>query len=88
MLPGLFNDEKRVASLIVGTVDGEKEKKVDESIDDIGIQTASEDILSAIKNNSVSELKEALKTFFELCSEKMEQKEEIGEELEPSEIEE
>lgn len=89
MLPGLFNDQKRVASLIVGSVDGKKEEKVEESIDQVGLTAATEDIMSAVKNNSLTDLREALKTFFELCCQG-EKKEEMGEELEPyeSEIEE
>lgn len=82
MLPGLMNDQKRIAALILGNVDDNKEKKVEESVDQVGLSVAAEDIMSAFKNSSAQELRVALKTFIDLCYQGKEQEEEMGEKLE------
>lgn len=79
MLPGMLNDQKRIAALILGEVGKDKEKKETESVDQVGLTAATEEIMSAVKTNSLVDLREALKTFISLCGQQHEA-EEIGEE--------
>ena len=79
MLPGMLNDQKRIAALILGEVGKDKEKKETESVDQVGLTAATEEIMSAVKTNSLVDLREALKTFVSLCAQEPEA-EEIGEE--------
>lgn len=82
MLPGLINDQKKVAALILNTIGEKKEEKMEQPIDQVGLNSAAEEIMSAVKTNSLSGLVGALKSFIELVVQAEEMKEEIGETLE------
>ena len=81
MLPGMLNDQKRIAALILGKVDDQKEKKMDEPVDSVGLMTAAEEIISAVQMNKPSELRDALKSFVQLIYQEVEKQEEVGEEM-------
>lgn len=77
MLPGLLNDEKKVAALIVGS----PEKKEEGPKEMVGLDAAAEDILSAIKSGDAKTLVGALKSFYEMCEMEEESKEEEQSEI-------
>lgn len=81
MLPGMLNDQKRIAALILGKVDDQKEKKMDEPVDSVGLMTAAEEIISAVQMNKPSELRDALKSFVQLIYQEVEKQEEVSEEM-------
>lgn len=81
MLPGMLNDQKRIAALILGKVDDQKEKKMEEPVDSVGLMTAAEEIISAVQMNKPSELRDALKSFVQLIYQEAEKQEEVGEEM-------
>lgn len=83
MLPGMLNDQKRVAALILGNVEDKKEKKMEEPVDSVGLMTAAEEIISAMQMNKPSELRDALKSFVQMCIQEQEKVEDIGEEGSP-----
>lgn len=78
MLPGLLNDEKKVAALIVG----EPSKKEEGPKEMVGLDAAAEDIISAVKSGDPKLLVGALKSFYEMCEMEEESKEEESEILE------
>lgn len=75
----MLNDQKRVAALILGKIDDEKEQKTEEPVDSVGLMTAAEEIISAIQMNKPSELRDALKSFVQMCYQEHEKMEEVGE---------
>lgn len=79
MLPGMLNDQKRIAAIILGDEKG-NEKEVKEPKDQVGLMAAAEEIMSAVKTNSLSSLVGALKSFIELCGQEHEGQEEMMEE--------
>lgn len=78
MLPGLLNDEKKIAALIVGD-QGKKEEGPKEML---GLEAAAEEIISAIKSGDAKSLGAALKSFYEMCEMKEEAAEEESDILE------
>lgn len=83
MLPGMLNDQKRIAALILGNVEGKGEKKTEEPVDSVGLMTAAEEIISAVQMNKPSELRDALKSFVQMCYQEAEGQEEMIEEASP-----
>lgn len=75
MLPGMLNDQKRIAAIILGDEKG-NEKEVKEPKEQVGLMAAAEEIMSAVKTNSLSSLVGALKSFIELCNQEHESQEE------------
>jgi len=86
MLPGLLNDEKKIAALIVGDMKTGKEKREHEPMEDIGLDTSSEEIMQAFKSNDAMAFKSALKTFVELVVSRLEAQEEMVEEMEDTSL--
>jgi hypothetical protein len=66
MIPGMMNgDHKKLATIIVGS-DG-KSKEADVESENLGLKTAAEELMAALKSENPSAVVEALKSFLELC---------------------
>lgn len=74
MIPGMMgDDEKKIATVIVGI----PEESNEEPADLVGLDTAVEEIMDAIKAGDKKAFKDALKSFIYMC-----EQEEMSEEEE------
>lgn len=64
MLPGMMGKGKKDG---VGGIIIEVEKKDEMPAEDLGLQSAAEEIMSAIESKDVEALKGAMKAFHEMC---------------------
>ena len=86
MLPGLLNDEKKIAALIVSDMATGKEKRVHEPMEDVGLEASAEEIMQAFKSQDAASFKSAMETFIELVVSRLEAQEEAVEEMEDSSL--
>jgi hypothetical protein len=80
------DDKKKVASVIIAKINGSNREKPQsegaEIADSDDKDIAADEIMEAIKKSDVKALKEALKSFVEMCSYEEESKDDSEEEYE------